>query len=48
MREHTYMHYAVARVARRKLIDRGVSVPPIAYDPSRERYVFDAASDWQR
>lgn len=41
MNEQTFTSETQARVARRTHINKGRSVSLIAYDPSRELYVFD-------
>lgn len=42
MTEHTYPHETDAHSARRQLIQKGRQVSLIAFDPSRNVYVFDA------
>jgi hypothetical protein len=40
--ERLYVDEQAAHAARRQLINKGMRVSLIAYDPSRDRYVFDA------
>jgi hypothetical protein len=40
--EHTYRTEADAHAARRELINQGLSVSLIAFDPARNVYAFDA------
>jgi len=45
MTEHLFRTEAAAKSARRQLIDQGESVSLVAYDSSRDRFVFDSLSD---
>lgn len=43
--ENTFRTEQFAKDTRRELINLGINVSLIAYDPSREVYVFDIISD---
>lgn len=39
--EHTYKAESAAHAVRREYVERGVAVTLVAFDPSRNVYVFD-------
>lgn len=42
MSEHNFSDESEARTARRQMIDLGIPVSLLAFDPSRDLYGFDA------